>query len=201
MVVGAQDQRKGPLQRYRRPSGPGHQQRSVEGRVREQYWPGTLMAFGIFTVLATVIFVGPRTFIENGKMFRWFALFAFVGNLLPYAHSGLRWGMARLEWLLFNLLAVGPLVLSAALVLNLLVHGPERMYLVHGMPYRSSVPAYWNLHGELPSNTPLNPDGAPFEGIRPEQAALTDHLLGVADGCLGYPVVTRWSRVRIEEAE
>jgi hypothetical protein len=34
--------------------------------------------------------------------------------------------MERLEWFLFNLLAVGPFVLSFLLWLNLLVHGEER---------------------------------------------------------------------------
>lgn len=165
-----------------------HQQRGVKGRVREQYWPGTLMALGIFAVLISVIFLGPLTFIRNGTLFRWFAFFAFAGNLMPYAGSGLRWGMERLEWFLFNLLAVGPFLLSAGLVLNFTLHGPERFLLVHGDVHPVH---YWAEHGELPPHAPLKADG-PLRDVVRARAALNDHLLGMADGCLGYPVLTEW---------
>lgn len=187
------------MQRYRRVAGAGHQQRNVEGGVREQYWPSTLMALGVITVLAVVLFVGSRTFIGYGTLFRWFALFAFVGNLLPYARSGLMWGMERLEWFLFNLLAVGPFVLSIALLLNFVFHGEEKYYVVHGSVANDRIPAYWAANGELPPNTPL--DGS--DGREPDavlwRAAPSDRLLGIANGCLGYPVMTVWERVLSEE--
>lgn len=179
------------MERYRRPVRAGHQQRTVEGRVREQYWPGTLMALGIFALLATVVFLTPFIFIGIGTLFRWLLLFAFVGNLLPYAWSGLRWGMERLEWFLFNLLAVGPFLFSLAIVLNFTVHGPEELFLVGGLGDRS-VTRYWAENGGLPPHLPLPQDPKELEALVNTEGELGDFVLGMADGCLGYAVVTTW---------
>ncbi|MEZ4757326.1 MAG: hypothetical protein R2817_10910 [Flavobacteriales bacterium] len=112
----------GPL--LRRSAGH-HQQRGVKGGVRDQRWPGTLMGIGIFVGLGSMVTVVPWTLIDPGLLFRIFLVLAFGGNLLGYGRAGLRLGMERLEWFLFNLLAVGPLLLSALLWLNYLGHGPE----------------------------------------------------------------------------
>jgi hypothetical protein len=97
----------------------------VKGFVRDQRWPGTLMVCGIFILLGSMVSVVPWTLIDPGLLFRIFLVMAFGGNLLGYARAGLRLGMERLEWFLFNLLAVGPILLSALLWLNYLGHGPE----------------------------------------------------------------------------
>ena len=111
----------------KRDAGSGvHQQRNVKGKVREQYWPGTLMGFGIFVALGSMFTVATWTLIEPMLLLRIFLVLCFAGNLLPYLRSGLWLGMERLEWFLFNLLAVGPLGTSTLLWLNFLVHGPER---------------------------------------------------------------------------
>lgn len=123
-------QRNTTPQRFRPHSSAQHQQRVVEGGVRDQTWPGTLMVLGIFVVVISFWWVGSKTFITYSALGRWFALFAFAGNLLSYK-AGLRLGMERLEWFLFNLLAVGPLLFSLALWVNLEVHGPEKQYIVH----------------------------------------------------------------------
>lgn len=106
-----------------KPRATQHQHRAVKGRVREQYWPGTLMGFGIFIGLASASTVAPWTEIAPGLLFRVFLVLCFAGNLLPYLRSGLWLGMERLEWFLFNLLAVGPIGTSLLLWMNFLVHG------------------------------------------------------------------------------
>ncbi|HRH67897.1 MAG TPA: hypothetical protein PLB89_00180 [Flavobacteriales bacterium] len=186
------DQRNSMLERYRAPRRTQHQHRGVEGMAKEQTWPGTWMVFGIFVLLVSFWWVGSRTFITYTALGRWFALFAFIGNLLPYKKVGLRLGMERLEWFLFNLLAVGPFVFSIALWLNLGVHGPERLYYIHSDSPYLDVRRHWLEHGALPANTYL---GTPADEAASEQVLREyegHQLLGVSPGCLGYDVISRW---------
>src|SRR6185369_13136764 len=104
----------------RNPRGAQHQQRVVKGRVREQYWPGTVMGLGIFIALGSLFTVAPWTEIQPDLLLRVFLVLCFGGNLLPYLRSGLWLGMERLEWFLFNLLAVGPIGTSLLLWANFL---------------------------------------------------------------------------------
>lgn len=90
----------------------------------QQYWPGTLMGVGVFVALVSALTVVPWTLIDISALLRVFVGLCFIGNLLPYAHSGLRLGMEPLEWFLFNLLAIGPLVTALLLWANYLFHGP-----------------------------------------------------------------------------
>ncbi|TXI78382.1 MAG: hypothetical protein E6Q44_11500 [Flavobacteriales bacterium] len=180
--------------RHRPIPGRGHQQRAVEASPRDQSWPGTLMALGIFVSLISFWAVGGRTLIRYAELFRWFALFAFVGNLLPYARSGLRLGMERLEWFLFNLLAVGPLVLSLLLWLNLIFHGPERFVIT---PYAGGIMelrTYWMEQEELPASQAL---GTPLEALlaAPPPGLVGGHVIGTAQGVLGYEVITTYQRL------
>lgn len=165
-----------------------HQQRPVEG-ARDQSWPGTLMVAGIFVVVITFWWAGTRTLTSYMELGRWFALFAFVGNLLPYKRAGLTLGMERLEWFLFNLLAVGPLLFSAALWLNLLVHGPEKAGVVNFSGDIRGLRTYWTQTDHLPVFVEeADPDGdAPSIGHG-------QHLLGTATGLFGYPVVVTWAK-------
>lgn len=185
----------------RSPYGPRHQQGRVEGHVsdpgvKEQTWPGTLMVLGIFTLLLSFWWVGEETLISYTALGRWFALFAFAGNLLSYKAAGLRLGMERLEWFLFNLLAVGPLLFSVALWVNMLVHGPEQLQIVQVGHYGLNVKRYWLDHGVLPSGVPMEDasDVTTLEGQK-------NNLLGTAKGCLGYVVITRWEGAHAENAE
>lgn len=109
-----------------------HQQRGVKGGVRERYWPGTLMGLSIFIVLPTLFTVATWTLMDPMLLLRVLVVLCFAGNLLPYLHSGLWLGMERLEWFLFNLIAVGPLSTCLLLWLNFLFHGPETT-TVHGV--------------------------------------------------------------------
>lgn len=82
------------------------------------------MGLGVFFALVSALTVVPWTLIEPSLLLRFFVGVCFIGNLLPYARSGLRMGMERLEWFLFNLLAIGPLVTAALLWANYVFHGP-----------------------------------------------------------------------------
>jgi len=182
--------------RYQRRARTAHQQRSVEGAVRDQRWPGNLMAVGIFAWLVSFFWVVPRTLIGYDELYRWFALFAFIGNLAPYARSGRRMGMERLEWFLFNLLAVGPLTMSLLLWLNYGAHGPVRWYVVEGSPRSIDVRRHWAEQGELPPHQPFLEDGE--REATPGLDALTGGnyaRLGVAKGALGYDVITHWAEL------
>jgi hypothetical protein len=188
-------QRNRTLTRFRRLPGAQHQQVRVEGMAKEQNWPGTLMALGIFAAVFSFWLAGSFTFITYSELGRWFALFAFAGNLIPFRASGLRMGMERLEWFLFNLLAVGPFLFSFCLWLNMGVHGPERYMLVRADP-EFDVRRYWLEHDELPAHTVLE-NSAEQDGLIPPDG----QILGIAKGCLGYEVITTWEAAEIDVLE
>ena len=165
-----------------------HQQRNVKGRVREQYWPGTLMGFGIFIALGSLFTVVPWTLIDPMHLLRIFLLLCFIGNLLPYLRSGLWMGMERLEWFLFNLLAIGPLVTSALLWLNFLVHGTERttehiVLQAHGVNTTLTYEFVDGHLAEFPFARTTYRDWFPITG---NAVRITE-----ADGLFGVAVVVR----------
>lgn len=118
---------------------------------REPHWPATLMVLGIVLFVAAFWAVVGTVYIPITEVLRWFALFAFVGNLLPYARTGLRLGMARFQWFMFNLLCIGPVLFCLLFTLDRAFHGPVRIELLdRGMdPVR-----YWREHGEHPHAIP-----------------------------------------------
>lgn len=85
------------------------------------------MGLGIFIGLGSLFTVAPWTLIEPDLLLRIFLVLCFAGNLLPYLRSGLWLGMERLEWFLFNLLAVGPIGTSLLLWMNFLFHGEMKI--------------------------------------------------------------------------
>jgi len=191
-------QRNSTPQRYRPAAGHGHQQRAVEAPSRDQSWPGTLMALGIFVLLISFWAAGGRTLIHYVELARWFALFAFVGNLLPYTRVGLRLGMERLEWFLFNLLAVGPFVLSLLLWLNLLLHGPERFAATAYTGDIMELRTHWMANDELPPSTPVEAPAAELLQT-PPPGLVGGHLIGTAKGLFGYEVITTYEELGVGE--
>lgn len=171
----------------------------MNAQARDQSWPGTLMVLGIFVLIISFWWVGTRTLVTYMELARWFALFAFVGNLLPYKGVALRLGMERLEWFLFNLLAVGPFVFSALLWINLLVHAPERYAILHFTGGIEGVRHYWMQQGELPPATWL--DVANAEEARSIGTPIGEHLIGVSTGVLGYEVISTYERFGGEDNE
>ncbi len=169
------------------------------GPVRERFWPGNLMALGIFVVLVSFWWAGMRTLITFMLLSKVFAALAFAGNLIPYAWSGARLGMERFEWFLFNLLAVGPLVFSALLWINYFVTGPDRHYMLMSGGSNVDIHQYWIEHAELPENEPFDPaamDAATaerFVAVQGERSVFT-----LARGCLGYDVIKTYTYVDVE---
>jgi hypothetical protein len=58
------------------------------------------------------------------ELARAYCSLAFGAALIGWSWAVRRWSFTRGEWLLWNVLATGPLVLSALLVVNFLFHGP-----------------------------------------------------------------------------
>jgi hypothetical protein len=171
---------------------PRDQHDGVERMARDQYWPGTLMAFGLFAFITTFWAGQSLTFITFTSLFRWLALFCFAGNLLPYMRSGLVLGMERLEWFLFNLLAVGPLLFTVLMWTNYLARGEPVSYVLHGNPSRIDVLSHWHASGELPPGRKL---GDILSKLTPEEQAkgyVMGPLLQVSQGALGYAVIDDW---------
>lgn len=158
------------------------------GVVKEQRWPGTLMAFGVIVFLVTLWLSISMVYLTFLQLLQWFALFAFIGNLLPYVRSGLSLGMERFEWFLFNLLAVGPFLWSTMLLLNMTVHGPERVYV---LPVRGlDAVRYWREHDARPTMNEISLERARTGEFGKGGPGGSEVLTGVAEGCLGWEVRT-----------
>jgi hypothetical protein len=82
------------------------------------------MGVGLFLAIGSFFTVAHWTLLLPPTLLRILFLCCFIGNLAPYRTSGLRLGMERLEWFMFNLLAVGPITTSLVLWVNFLGHGP-----------------------------------------------------------------------------
>lgn len=157
-----------------------------------------MMALGILIFIIVFWTVGQRTLIAFTELFRWFALFAFAGNLLPRRWYAKRFAMDHLEWFWFNLLAVGPLTLCCCLLLNFLLHGPEeRMLVQQGRSF--DLQGYWREERSLPPHLPWPSNF----GADPEKDRLAlstanpgDKVYALAEGCLGYLVVTEATLIR-----
>ena len=186
------DQSKDGLERRPMLVRTMRQRSFVDDGVKEQNWPGTVMALGLFISLFTVIWMWGRTFINGDHLLRWLALFCAIGTLVPYAHSGLRMGMERMEWFLFNLVGVGPLMLSAFITINHWVHGPVR-FSDHQIKYAADV-----MIGDGMDQHAATLQWGTFAFSDEELDANASHLyrVGVARGCFGY-----WSAVSGELVE
>ncbi len=155
------------------------------------------MALGILVLIVLFWTVGQRTLVSYSVLFRWLALFAFAGNLLPRKWYAKRFAMDHLEWFWFNLLAVGPAIFCSCLLLNYLVHGQEqRMLVQQGRSF--DLPRYWREQGELPPHRPWPNDlGADPEKDRLafSTAGADDKIYALAQGCFGYVVITEVTHV------
>lgn len=197
------DQRNTEEPGRRMPVATGRQQHRVEPgmrpfpSVKERNWPGTLMVLGIFSAIFTLAWTGRRTVVSIEHLARALALLCVVGNLLPYAWTGLRAGMARFEWFMFNLLAVGPLTICALLLLNAWVHGPVT-YATAGfgggvtVEVREDDGSTRSLVLGWPGNLEFGPDEM-------RESGTGRYRVGVAKGCLGYWVVVERKVVQLQE--
>ncbi len=150
------------------------------------------MLLGLFGILFIFYSIGQLTLVTYTELFRWFALFASAGNLVPQRWYATALKMDRMEWFWFNLLAIGPLLLGACLVVNFVLHGPEERMLV-GQGGRLDLQRYWREHRALPPHSPW-PSDSVADPVK-DRAAMTsaqpgDAVFGLAEGCLGYLVIT-----------
>jgi hypothetical protein len=156
------------------------------------------MAVGVLLFIVLFWTIGQRTLITFTELFRWFALFAFAGNLLRRRWYMKRFAMERLEWFWFNLLAVGPLLFACCLLLNFLVHGQEQKMLVHaGRGF--DLHEYWRAHGAFPPHSPWpsNFGNVPErDRFAMSTAGPGDKVYGLAEGLLGYLVITEETEAR-----
>lgn len=183
--------------RLKPPGAAARQQRAVDAGPPEPQWPTTMMAVGLLLSIILFWTVGQLTLIAYTELFRWFALLSFAGNLLPKRWYAKRFGMEPLEWFWFNLLAVGPMIFSAALLLNFLVHGPERKLLVQG-GRNFDLHAYWQQNRELPPHLPWPSDFGSDPGMDRVAIATAGHgdmVYGLAIGMFGYLVITSAQQV------
>ncbi|MBS1943131.1 MAG: hypothetical protein JST38_19885 [Bacteroidetes bacterium] len=188
------DQSNGRYQRTFRPRQGARQQPGVEAGAE---WPTTAMALGILVLIVCFWSLGQRTLITYSALFRWLALFAVAGNLLPRKWYAKRFAMDHLEWFWFNLLAVGPAIFCCCLLLNFLVHGPEERMLVQA-GRNFDLHAYWLREQSFPEHLPWPGDW----GKDPDRDRLAlstagpdDKVYALAQGCFGYVVITRVDEV------
>ena len=186
---------------YRRRERPysssSHTQAAVDDG--DNGWVTTLMALGLLLLIIVFWLVGMRTLISFNALFRWLALFAFAGNLLPKKWFMEHFRMDRLEWLWFNLLAVGPMIFATCLLLNFLIHGREQNMLVHGQGAYFDLHGYWQENRALPPHLPWPAD---FD-LNTEKASaalrtadVNDRVFGLSKGLFGYLVISDISEVR-----
>ncbi len=182
-------------QRYRPREGGEHQQRNVEARVRDQSWPGTLMVLGVFSAIGSLFTVATWTLLDPSVLLRVLLLLCFAGNLLPYLRSGLWLGMERLEWFLFNLLAVGPILMCLFLWLNFLLHGSVTTsdHVVRGVQSQGSFVYYEFKDHHL--------EPFPFaRAVYKDQYPIIGNGMRIseAEGLFGAPVIVKREPIVIE---
>ena len=167
-----------------------HEQDTVHGQVRDQKWPGTLMVLGIFVFLVCFWAGLSVTFIPVGHLLRYTVFLSMVWGLIPYRISGLRLGMERLEWFMFHVLAVGPILLALLFAINYLGHGPERTIVLTEGFRTVEVMNYWQHYDELPPHQ-VNVDPDLMMRIRLGKLPhLRDKVFTMAPGALGYAVIS-----------
>ncbi len=144
------------------------------------------MGLGVFVALVSFFTVVHWTLIPADPLFRVFLVLCFMGNILPYVRSGSSLGMERLEWFLFNLLAVGPLCTGLLLWLNFLGHGTEVItyHTVEKVDIGRTKVTYHFADGAL-ERTPL------ARSVYRDQGEVIGSTMRItqADGLLGIPVM------------
>lgn len=90
------------------------------------YWSVITMLFGLFLGIFTFTFIGSATVVSKIFLSKVLAFFCFAGLLIPFRFYKKWFRMNSVEIVLFNLLAIGPLITSFLLWINFLVRTPEQ---------------------------------------------------------------------------
>lgn len=85
------------------------------------HWSIALMFIGMIFGIFTFVFIGMATFVSKIFLSKILAFFCFTGLLLPMKFFKHWFGMSKVEALLFNIMAVGPIICSVLLWLNFLI--------------------------------------------------------------------------------
>ena len=152
------------------------------------------MALGIFFALFTFFWVGPRTLVEAELLVKLLVVCGLAMLLLPYRATGLRLGMERFEWFLFNVLALGPTLSGLVLWSNMVFHGPEavgeaRLGQAIVMELAADGGPAERITLPWPGEQRFSRDDRTAPGIRGWRA-------GVARGWTGHAVVVRMELVQ-----
>jgi hypothetical protein len=123
-------QRNVERNKHRLPTIAAREQQRVDGTwrvhvARESYrWSTWLMVAGIFLTLVSFFTVLWWTLVKPLDLLRVLGVLCFAGPALGLVWPRVRLGMEHLEWLFFNMLAVGPLTVGLFLWINYALHGP-----------------------------------------------------------------------------
>lgn len=147
------------------------------------------MAAGIIVGLGAGLWIGKLTLVPLGTLLRAAAFCCVVLLLIPFRFTATKLRLERLEWVLLNVLGIGPLVFSAALSSNYFIHGRERC-----RTHRIDQAAYSELfyRVELEGGSFSAFPGAREFQVDPEEQLNARRLrICTSRGALGADVVTR----------
>ena len=82
------------------------------------------MVAGTLSVMGVLLVVGKLTLVPLSHLLRLLAFCCVVLLLVPFRFTATRLGLEPFEWVLLNVLGIGPLIVSGALMLNWGLHGP-----------------------------------------------------------------------------
>ena len=152
-------------------------------------WHYYIMALGMIGTLAALLLVGKLTLVPLSTLLRTLALCCVVLLLIPFRFTAYRWGMERFEWILFNVLGLGPIVFSGALLLNFFWY-QEPMCRTHAILRSTQTALFYSveLEGDAFAAFPGAREFGASEGklIRAKAVSLC-----TARGILGADVVVR----------
>lgn len=163
-------------------------------------WTTTLMVFGLFLALYSFFSVSWWTLVLPVTLLRVLFVLCFTGPAIGLVWPRARMGMEHLEWLFFNMLAVGPWSLCLFLWVNYALHGPVK-YSDHpvgqlrntisrqtrtGATYTRSSPT---VHFELADGYLAEYPWALSTWSEFVHGYSDTLRVGVAEGCFGVEVV------------
>jgi hypothetical protein len=188
-------QSKPALQRSGSQDVTARQQQGVEPphdegghRSVDRKWGGFVMAAGIIVMLAALLLLGKLTLVPLLHLLRALALCCVLLLLIPFRFTAHRLGLERLEWVLLNVLGIGPLVFSTGLALNFLVHGEERC-ATHGIVGATFSELFYRVELEG-GHFSAFPGAREFQTDITEQTDARSMRICTARGLFGADVVT-----------
>tara|TARA_Y100000768_G_scaffold324065_1_gene260699 strand:- start:25 stop:612 length:588 start_codon:yes stop_codon:yes gene_type:complete len=103
-----------------------------EPEEREWHWSYWVMIGGLFSGLFIILFVGIPTVLSLYELSRLLAFFSLTGLLIPFKFYRKYLDIDQLEIVFFNIIGVGPIVLSVLLLLNyfIVLSTTEEIYSV-----------------------------------------------------------------------